>query len=957
MHRQGVTRRSLAIVGMLALGAVALVWAAAPATAGPTPQDYNPGEIFNDTYSDFPTALNVTANQSEKMEFYLDCPGVSAGEFDFMYVWVPAGMDVSFFLEVDPTAQSSFRGYLVSPEYLRLVVSTVPPAGQNETYFNTTSRIDGRYYFAADGQASCLGGALFYNVTWTATSTGAADDGDNSILNAMPVSNGTVVSSSLTETTDQADFLTTSVMINGTDTVLLRLVSASGIILTNGFQFEIYNSTGLLSTPPDLHNGLSPNSTGITLIQNGVQMRENVTLTIRMWSNGLTGSYSFTILIETYTPQDSNLDFASARALSEIPSLDGGLLNYTYEKVHFHKIFVGGPANARTLHVQVWSETINIGIRLFNEEAGTLNHLPRGSSRHNPVSNPNGPDDIEVIHHYASAANLTGETGWYYVEVTIEDDLPPDGSYAIAFYFNDRPVGTDDVGLTTPEDTPVTGYDVSSRFRDLDCDLDSGDPDCDLTLALVSSDASNVTWDFSGSPLLAVTPLANWSGSACADFTATDSYNESASARVCLTVTAVNDRPDLTGVAPATDEVPEDGSITRLVSSWFTDIDNDTLTITAAGNTMFAVTLQLTGPYVEATLVPAADWNGCENITYTATDPGALSVSHTVDTCVLPLNDAPTIRGGLPEVAVDEDAVASMDLQSVLILGTTGPAFRDVDGDGLTFRVYDLVDVDVVVSGSILTITPRANFAGLGSFSVAAYDGIVESARAPVRVRVNPVNDPPTVDAVTPSVSPVVMSEGEDKTFTVTASDIDGDPLTYTWYVDGVGQVDSNKTTFTISVPITEELARSVVVRVEVTDPAGASDESSWTVNIENTNLAPTISITAPTASTEFSTEDDITFSATASDPDGDTLTYSWTSDLVGAAIGDQQTFTGRLPAGTHTIRVVVSDGTTTNAATVSIVVKAPPTEGGPGPDALGAVVALAVVAAVALVAGSRRKR
>lgn len=961
MKSLGFSRRTLGIVGMLTIAAIALLWAAAPAAAGPTPQDYNPGEIYNDTYSDFASALNVTANQSEKMEFYLDCPGgASPGEFDFMYVWVPAGMDLSIHMEVDPSVSGtvSFRGYLVSPEYFRLAVNRVPLNNMNDTYFNTTTRIAGQYFFAADGQASCLGGALLYNMTWVSSPTGAPDDGDNSILDATPVTNGTLVSSSLTETTDQADFITTDVTVSGSETVLLRLSAASGIILTNGFQFEIYNATSILTQPPSFHQGLSPNSSGIGLIQNGLQVRENATFIIRMWSNGLSGAYSFRVLIETYTPKDTNLDFASARALSEIPSLDGGLLNYTYEKVHYHKIFVGGPANARTFHVQVWSDEINIGIRLFNEQAGTLTHLPRDSSRHNPSSSQT-PADIETIDYYASAANLTGETGWYYIEVTIEDDLPPDGSYAIAFYFNDGPVGTSNVGLTTDEDVPYTGYDVSSRFTDLDCTLDSGDPDCSLALALANSDSSNVSWNFTGAPLLTITPAANWSGRACANFSATDSFNLTAFAQICITVNPVNDAPELTGVAPTTEEVPEDGSITRLVSSWFSDVDGDNITITFSGNSNFTVTLQYTPPFVEAVISPEPDWNGCENITYTGTDvPGGLSVSWTVDTCVLPLNDAPEIRGSIPEVAVNEDAVATMDIGSQLIGGVTGPAFYDVDGDPLTYRVYDMVDVTVTVSGTILTITPDPNFAGLGSFSVAAYDGIVESTRAPVRVRVAPVNDAPTIDAKAPSVSPVVVSEGDNKTFTVTASDIDGDSLSYTWYVDGIGQTNSDKPSFTLEVPITEELARSVVVRVEVQDGVGGTDEASWTVNIENTNLAPAVTITSPAANAEFTTDDEITFSATGTDADGDTLTFSWTSDLVGAAIGNDQTFTAKLPSGTHRIRVMVSDGTDTNEANVTIVVKAPPDDsGGPGPDAAAAVGAMAVVAVAGVAAARLRKR
>ncbi len=957
----GKLRRWIGLAGMLALVAVALSWASAPVAAdAPVPQEYNPGEIFDDTYSDWGSALNVTVNQSERMEFFLDCPPV--GDYDYLYVWLSAGMDLSVHLEVDPAVSSSFRGYLVSPEYFRLVVATVPPSGASDAYFNTTTRIDGPYYFVADGFASCVPNAMFYNVTWTASPTGAPNDGDNSVAAARLVANNTTVSSSVTETTDQADFLRVTITVTGGNLTLLRLASPSGGILTNGFQFEVYNSTSILTVPPTTHEGLNPNSTGMGLIQNGLQVTESSTLIIRLWSNGISGAYSFRLLVETVTPSDTNLDFASAHQLTEMAP-DGGLLNYTYERTHFHKIFIG---SARTVHIQAWSDTINIGLRVFNEQTGTLTHFQRGSSRHNPVSTQT-PQDIEVIHHYASAFNLSGETGWYYVEVTIDDNLVPDGAYGVAFYFNDGPVAYAGIdNRTTLEDTPITGYDVSALFSDLDCWLDAADDDCSLSLRMVASSGTNLTWNFSGDPLLLVTPAGNWSGQGCADFEATDSWNESAVSSVCVTVTAVNDAPEIffaPGVPPDSFNVSEDSSIVRLVSSWFTDIDGDALTITVTGNTNIGVLLEVISDNVQATMTPAPNWNGCEDLTYTATDPPPenLSVSHTVRVCVLPGNDAPVIRGGLPQVLINEDAVGSMDLSVVLINGTTGPAFEDIDGNLLSYIVYDEVGVDVIVTGSVLTITPGLNFVGLASFFVAAYDGITESSRAPVRVRVAAVNDNPTIDSQTPTTSPVIVLEGEAKSFTATASDIDGDSLSFTWYVDGVGQTGEEDSQFSLDVPITDELARSVVVRVEVSDGAGGTAEVSWTVTIENTNLAPrNVQITSPVSEASFSAEEEITFSSTAEDADGDELAFSWTSDRVGAAIGTEQTFSTTLPAGQHLIRLVVSDGTTTSETNITITVVALPDPEPPflpGLEGFAVVVALALVAGAAALVGARRRR
>jgi hypothetical protein len=138
-------------------------------------------------------------------------------------------------------------------------------------------------------------------------------------------------------------------------------------------------------------------------------------------------------------------------------------------------------------------------------------------------------------------------------------------------------------------------------------------------------------------------------------------------------------------------------------------------------------------------------------------------------------------------------------------------------------------------------------------------------------------------------------------------------------------------------------------VKVNVSDGNGGYAETSWTLTIENLNQGPSVEITAPAAGSRTFTEgDSIAFSSVGTDNDGDTLTYVWSSDRVFEPIGNDQTFTATLAAGTHVITLRVDDGHGGEARTnITVIVHAKDT--GPNGDntmVLVAGVGIAVAAA-----------
>src|SRR5207237_369306 len=100
----------------------------------------------------------------------------------------------------------------------------------------------------------------------------------------------------------------------------------------------------------------------------------------------------------------------------------------------------------------------------------------------------------------------------------------------------------------------------------------------------------------------------------------------------------------------------------------------------------------------------------------------------------------------------------------------------DVDGDALTAILVSSPaqgSVTLNANGSF-TYTPAANYNGGDSFTYKANDGALNSNVATVSITVTAVNDAPVANAQS-----VTTAEDTAKAITLTASDVDGDTLTY----------------------------------------------------------------------------------------------------------------------------------------------------------------------------------
>lgn len=157
----------------------------------------------------------------------------------------------------------------------------------------------------------------------------------------------------------------------------------------------------------------------------------------------------------------------------------------------------------------------------------------------------------------------------------------------------------------------------------------------------------------------------------------------------------------------------------------------------------------------------------------------------------------------------------------------------------------------------------------------------------------NPTTAPPTASI---AASPAVGSPPLAVTFTANASDPDGFIASYAW------NFGDNTTGSGQSVTHTYALVGTYLASLTATDNSGASATASTMITVRN--LPPTVSVTAMPSSGNAPLL--VTFTATASDPDGTIASYAWD-------FGDGQSSTLANPThtyavGNYTATVTVTD-------------------------------------------------
>ena len=440
-----------------------------------------------------------------------------------------------------------------------------------------------------------------------------------------------------------------------------------------------------------------------------------------------------------------------------------------------------------------------------------------------------GPADVSTFASALSALTFASSSDALdpsvrVIEFTVDDgegvSAPVIAAIAMTSV-NDDPQPAADSGFTVDEDTDLVLAQSDLLANDFD-------PDGDALQLVAVSNPVNGTIARSGTDVI-FTPAAGYSGPASFDYTVRDPSGATAVATVSISVSAVNDAPqvDLDPAAPGIDfatTYTENAPAVAIADPGVSVFDDDhamlvqatvVLSDGRAGDELAVGTLP---PGVSAGIAPAGVLGADGTITVTLTGPASSAdfelalqaityrstrddlpsgtrtievvLSDGVDVStvarttvtVVGVNDTPAaVDDGVPvPLAVNEDEPFTFDPVSA--------NDTDLDGDTLTITLVDGVpiapggratlangELELAADGRTLTFTPALNYVGPQRFAYTVSDGVASDS-ASVELTVLPINDAP----IAVDDGPVTLDEDTGTFFdpvTPNDSDVEGSPL------------------------------------------------------------------------------------------------------------------------------------------------------------------------------------
>jgi len=246
--------------------------------------------------------------------------------------------------------------------------------------------------------------------------------------------------------------------------------------------------------------------------------------------------------------------------------------------------------------------------------------------------------------------------------------------------------------------------------------------------------------------------------------------------------------------------------------------------------------------------------------------------------------------------------------QSTLkIYGVAGP-YIDVDGYLNLRAEASELDFDWILSGGLKGLGGlKVNILGIinidKDFNIFDWNTVISSGTLYTNTNSSPLN--PTL-SVTPTN---ILTPGETTEISCITSDPDGDVLSYSW-TSANGTISGSGYIITWTAPIS---TGTYTIYCNVSDNKGGSASGNVNITVRTyvnpINNSPITPVLTASLSSIF-IGGVINISSIASDPDGDTLIYSWTSaNGTISGSGNAAIWTAPSTAGIYTIYCSVSDG------------------------------------------------
>lgn len=236
----------------------------------------------------------------------------------------------------------------------------------------------------------------------------------------------------------------------------------------------------------------------------------------------------------------------------------------------------------------------------------------------------------------------------------------------------------------------------------------------------------------------------------------------------------------------------------------------------------------------------------------------------------------------------------------------------DPENDPITFSLLEgPPGMTIDATSGVISWAVPGNEAGTYLVHVRATDVAGNYGAQKYNVTVasdNTVNQPPTIT----STPVTTVASGSTYAYDVDATDPDNDPLLYALVINPSGmQVDATTGVITWSPTLAD--VGDHTVRVRVSDPATNAAEQEFTVSVTDSSNGNRPPLFTSTPSTRIVAPATYTYDSDATDPDGNSLTYSLVvapdGMTIDAATGLVTWPVSETALGAHPVRLRGSDG------------------------------------------------
>jgi hypothetical protein len=516
------------------------------------------------------------------------------------------------------------------------------------------------------------------------------------------------------------------------------------------------------------------------------------------------------------------------------------------------------------------------------------------------VFNTDIPGTIYAV--FASSSEIYTGTGvLLYLDFTVLGTAGETSDITIVTsrFNNNLGISTDGIFTVAPNAAPAfanifpqTGVeDTPHSFTISVSDIESNP--CDLMLTFESSDdsivsASSVSYTcMSGEYFISYTPSSNQAGNVSLTVTATDAGSLASSTTVDLTITSVNDAPEISSISGQT----TDEEIPITVTFTATDIETTPcgfdITLTSSNQSLFIdsnLTYTCQANTYSIILAPEMNQLGLSTISILIVDSEGLTVSTAFDVTVTAVNDAPKIGTITDQTTLEDTAISGISLTATD--HEDAPCSFDITATTTDLTLIPNENITYTCNAGTyqFAITPLADQNGVATVIITLTDSLGLTASTQFDLTVTATNDAPVLAN---PISNRIATEGTAYAYTIPSNtfvDVDsGDILTYTATQSNgnalPGWLSFDPSTQTFSGMPTSIDVGSITITITATDGSAESISDTFVLNVNNTNTSPVLDYPIADQTIDEDVVYAFAFAAnTFSDADiafGDTISYT----------------------------------------------------------------------------------